>query len=507
MDIITYPFKVLSSPFKKFFQNQIIQLAKDNVEFRGALRGPPGPPGLKGTDDHNLVRAGRFFDFLPSSEGVFELEFDPPFETTDPILTITATDFESTYTILEMDRYSAWIQAKNFIPIAVSDWNNTGIPNTINADWGLSESIATPMISSAKHNGKIWTIFSNNGFLSLSQSQDTTGQYWNEDTTWDFDIETATRPFLLLVDKILHIFYIDTEDDNLYWMNATDMTATDFSNPVQILGNPIKTYTATSITQNGLASPAILASQPGEGDYLIYTRLNNEPQPSWVQTNIGIFLGNKDYYHFSLCDVAGEPAFSLQGEDNSLYYYRSLEGQQFENYYSTILDDGGNSGAGNCLAVCNGFPVISYYNFEDEDEVTVRCVTSTDSLGYNDWNLPVQLNGSDSTNQTLIANGSTFVSEFFGRIIVCYYMEGGFTQQQALDQNGNQWFDPFDLTNSDNTDIFGTCSIQMSDFNQCPVIIYSDVIEEDTRLVTNYTFPIPLVAFNWLATEYTESPP
>jgi hypothetical protein len=503
MNIISYPFKVLSSPFKNFFKNQLIQLARDDNEFRGALRGPTGPPGK--TIENNTIndlRTGNFNQVLANADGVFELTFDPPFQNT-PIINITAVDVETSYTILSIDTESVWIEANNFIPIVVSDNETVTVPNTINANWG-GPSNNTPNISSVKHNQKIWTAFAKNGnHLSLSSSLDTIGAVWNEDPTVDLGIATACRPFLISVDNILHIFYVDTEDENLYWMFASDETATSFSETTSILNGPIKTYTAASITQNGLASPAILASQAGEGDYLVYMRLSNEPQPSWSNAiNVINNLGIRNYYHFSLCDVSGEPAFTVQSYDDRLYYYRSLDGEGFDDFDSFLVDGDEGSGAGNHLSFANGVPVISYYKYFDDNQTSVFCTTALDCRGYNGWNEPVELIASTSIVRDLIVNGSTFVSEFFGRLIVCYYLDGVINQQQSLDRFGNQWFDPFTIV-EDN--VLGSFSVQFSDLNNCPVIIYSQLDDEDTSVGSGFSFPIPLVSFNWLATELTEA--
>ena len=220
------------------------------------------------------------------------------------------------------------------------------------------------------------------------RSQDAQGLNWPEPLVLStHSSRQASELSMIELDGQAAIAYSDRELNNQtrpMFIRSLNPDGTNWINPVVLQesnGYPVP-YELSLAIINGL--PALSYDRGG----LSYVRANDALGNSWGSpVNVALQGG----WYNSLVEVDGRPAVSyfrvgnLNGDDSDLYFKRADDatGEDWPPLHH-VIDDEGDVGRYNCMALINGIPSIAYMHVLTGE---VKFIQALDPQG-NDWGEP-----------------------------------------------------------------------------------------------------------------------
>jgi hypothetical protein len=267
------------------------------------------------------------------------------------------------------------------------------------------------------------------------------------------------------------ISYYDVSNGDLRYVRALDPSGASWGTPVTVAGAGINAGQYTSlVVVNG--NPAISYYDVTNGD-LKYVRATNANGTTWGAPVTVEGLGNIGQYT-SLAIVNGNPAISYYDVTNTnLKYIRAADvnGAAWAAAV-TVEASAGNVGQFTSLAVVNGNPAISYYDFTNTD---LKYIRANDVNGAG-WGAIITveptINNVGQYSSLKVINGNPAIS---------YYSAAGADLRyvRANDVNGTAWGAAIAVTTAGNIGQFTSLAL----VNGNPAISYYDAINGDLKYV------------------------
>jgi hypothetical protein len=209
--------------------------------------------------------------------------------------------------------------------------------------------------------------------LKFVRATNATGTGWGTPVTLDASASiTGERSSLAVVNGNPAISYYETTNARLRYVRATDATGTAWGTPVTVddVATPGYSvgYGAKLLVLGG--NPAIVyPAQDANGAYLKIIRANDANGATWG-TPVVIDPAGGGWVSAAIVD--GNPAVSY-GKDEDVWYVRATNATGTTWGAPVRLDPGpAIVGHDTSLAVVNGYPAISYYDFTNRDLNFIR---------------------------------------------------------------------------------------------------------------------------------------
>jgi hypothetical protein len=277
-----------------------------------------------------------------------------------------------------------------------SSW---GTPVTVDDGGGVNNMGAFSSLAVVNGNPAISYYDFTNGDLYYVRANDANGSTGNWGTPVMVDGTGVNAGYygnsLAVVNGNPAIGYYDYTNYDLRYVRANDADGSTWGTPVTVDdgGGDSVGYYASLVVVNG--NPAISYCDYTNYD-LMYVRANdadgsagNWGTPVTVDSD-----GDLGDYDLSMAIVNGNPAISYHDEDNDylLKYVRASDPTGGSWGTPLILDDAGDVGEFSSLAVINGYPAISYYDY-DNGNLKYICATDADGSG---WGTPIIVDSAGS---------------------------------------------------------------------------------------------------------------
>ncbi|MCD6282276.1 S8 family serine peptidase [bacterium] len=264
------------------------------------------------------------------------------------------------------------------------------------------------------------------------------------------------------------ISYYDGTYGNLKYTRANDASGSSWNTYTVDSAGDVGWYTSLAIV-NG--NPAIAYYDYSKGD-LKYARANDADGSSW---GIRITVDGLDSgvgYDVSLAVVNGNPAISYYDWTNyDLKYVRANDAVGYTWGTPVTVDSTGWVGEYTSLAIVNGNPAISYY---DETYYSLKYVRASDADGSS-WGSPVTV---DSAG---LVGWYTSLAVVNGNPAISYYDWNNYNLNyvRASDDNGFSWGSPVTVDFAGDVGEFTSLAI----VNGSPAIGYYDDTNHDPKYV------------------------
>jgi len=234
-------------------------------------------------------------------------------------------------------------------------------------------------------------------------------------------------------------------------------------------------YTSLAVVSgNPAISYADLWSGDDDSSYLKYVRATNAKGTSWG-TPITIDSAAYLIGDTSLQLVNGNPAvsYSSLGDHADLKYVRASNANG-TSWDAPVMVDSVASCSGGSLAVVNGRPAISYYDWDGH----LKYVRANDASGTS-WGSPVTVDV--ITGQPAHDPGPTCLAIVGGRPAISYYDwgNGDLKYVRANDASGNSWGSAITLDSAGDVGRFTSLAI----VNGSPAVSYLDSTNYDLKYI------------------------
>lgn len=211
------------------------------------------------------------------------------------------------------------------------------------------------------------------GVLRFVRATDANGSAWGAYTTVVASGNVGRYSSLAVVNGNPAISYYDETNGDLMFVRATDSSGTAWGQPISVdTYYDVGKFTSLHVV-NG--TPAISYSDPGNPyNYVRYVRALDSEGTTWdTPTSLGQLSGAAEISNTALTVVNGNPAvcwswFNSAAGATALVYRRAndIDGDSWGN--QEVVDS--RSGSGErilyaSMAVINGKPAISYYDYLD----------------------------------------------------------------------------------------------------------------------------------------------
>jgi mRNA-degrading endonuclease HigB of HigAB toxin-antitoxin module len=364
--------------------------------------------------------------------------------------------------------------------VRATDANGTswGTPMTLDStgDMGLYTSLAV-----VNGNPAISYHDLTNGDLKYLRATDANGTSWGTPVTLDSTSNVGFHTSLAVVNGNPAISYYDVTNLDLKYVRATTTSGTlagDWGTPVTLDSTgDVGLYTSLEVV-NG--NPAISYYDQTNGDlkYVRATTSSGTLAGNWGTPVTLDTSGGNVGSHTSLAVVNGNPAISYYDQANSsLKYMRATtaSGTLAGDWGTPVTTDNTSSlGTFTSLAVVNGNPAISYYDFNSND---LKFIRASDASGTT-WAAATTADSGFNTGNTGQHTSQAIIN---GNPAIAYYdvSSENLMYVRAGDAGGTTWGTPVAV---DSTDVVGMHTSLMV-VNGNPAISYYDTTNLDLKYV------------------------
>jgi len=269
--------------------------------------------------------------------------------------------------------------------------------------------------------------------LGVLFHQTAIGQIVTVDSAGDVGKHTS----LAIVNGNPAISYYDATNGNLKYARATDVDGSAWGAPVTVDSNVLNVglFTCLAVV-NGNPAISYYDTDLGALKYIRADDINGE---TWSMAPVTVDDTGDAGEHNSLAVVNGRPAISyFEAIDHDLRYVRATDvNGNIWGAAPVSVDSAGVVGSYTSLAVVNGNPAVSYYDIANGD---LQYVRATDADG-NFWGGPVTVDSAGWVGlytSLVVINGNPAISYF--RIDL-----GDLKYARASDTNGDTWGIPLTL--------------------------------------------------------------
>ena len=343
----------------------------------------------------------------------------------------------------DVGRYASLAVVNGYPAISYYDYSNTSLKfirakDASGTDWGIPQTLdstGTPgshtSLAVVNGNPAISYFDLHYGTLKFIRAEDANGTIWGSPQTLDSSAAVGQFTSLVVVNGYPAISYYDETNSALKFIRAKDANGTDWE------------------------APLTLDSTGTAGQYNSMAIVNGRPAIS--------------YHCFS----------SNRGD---LKYIQAKDASGIEWNNPQTVDSAIVVGEYSSLAVVNGYPAISYYNYSYRD---LQYIRARDADGTT-WGSP----------QTLASSGSvgrySSLAVVHGVPAISYYDEsnGYLNFIMAKDADGNDWLDPQTMDRSGNVG----WHTSLTAVNGNPAIAYYDHSYADLK----YTYVQGTIDFSLL---------
>ena len=310
-----------------------------------------------------------------------------------------------------------------------------------------------------------------NTSLQFIRAKDASGTNWNYPQTLDSAGAPGSHTSLAIVNGYPAISYYDFYYGTLKFIRANDADGSSWGTP-QILDSTATVGLYTSlVVVNGKPAISYYDLTNTSLKFIIAKDANGS---DWEAPQTLDSSGTVGQYN-SMAVVNGKPAISYHyysGTSGTLRYIRAKDVDGTEWNSPQTVATGLVVGEFTSLAVVNGNPAISYFNYSYRDLVYIR---ARDADGTN-WDAPLTLDSSGSVGM------HTSLAVVYGVPAISYYDEsnGNLKFIRARDANGSDWDSPITLDSSD--DVGWHTSLAVVNGN--PAISYYDHSNSALKYIT-----------------------
>jgi hypothetical protein len=278
--------------------------------------------------------------------------------------------------------------------------------------------------------------------LKYVRALDANGTFWGTPVTVNSTGSVGAYTSLAVVNGRPAISYRDSTNGDLNYVQASDANgATWFSIDTVIVDSTgdVGLYTSLAVVDG---RPAISYYDATNGD-LNYVRATTANGTTWGTPVTLDSTGDVGQYT-SLAVINGNPAISYYDDTaNALKYVRAttISGTLNTDWGTPLYLDGtGNVGRYTSLMVVNGNPAISYYDSTNTNLKYVRATTASGTLMV-DWGKPVIIDNAGDVGQY------TSLAVINGNPAISYYDfdNGDLKYVRATDLDGTTWPSEFTI--------------------------------------------------------------
>ncbi len=327
------------------------------------------------------------------------------------------------FAVAPYDGDSSLGDLSNVVILEMTDWH-TGTVDSVD-DVGEWTSLAV-----VNGNPAISYRDDTNQDLKYVRASDASGSSWGSPVTVDSAGNVGLFNSLAVVNGNPAISYYDGTNMSLKYVRASDSSGESWGTPVAadsvVVVGPITSLAVV----NG--NPAISYLDWGN-TALMYVRADDANGESWGAPVTVDGAGDDVGWYASLAVVSSNPAISYwDGTNQDLKYVRANDasGSDWTTIPPVTVDSAGLVGEWTSLAVANGNPAISYFDYTNND---LKYVRASDAGGII-WGTPVTVDGAGDDvgwcTSMVVVNGNPAIS---------YYGNTDLKYVRASDASGGSW--------------------------------------------------------------------
>jgi len=234
------------------------------------------------------------------------------------------------------------------------------------------------------------------------------------------------------------ISYYDRTNDDLKYVRADDASGTSWGPPLIMDSAGRVGFFTSLVVVNG--NPAISYSAEWPNNELKYVRATDASGSSWGAPVTVLSEGN-GFDFISLAVVNGNPAISyFDWLYVDLMYVRATNASGSSWGTPVSVDSAGFAGLYTSLAVVNGNPAISYCDYDDTDGLKdLKYVRASDTSGSS-WGTPLILDSEGGHTSLAVISGNPAISYKDTTNLDLKYV-------RASDASGGSWGTPVTVDN------------------------------------------------------------
>lgn len=285
---------------------------------------------------------------------------------------------------------------------------------------------------------------SQNGILIYIRSLDADGTTWGSPQIIDSIPGTGKSPSFAVINGNPAATYC--RGAYLLFVRALDANGTNWGEPLSFENLSIygSGKQSSLVVVNGNPAIAYMQSLPNNRWGLGFVRSLDQNGTTWGTRQILDDSSDQTGQYPSLAVIDGKPAISYFDYTNSdLKYTRALDADGAAWGTHVSLDHTGEVGSFDSLAEVGGHPAISYY---DTTNGNLKYLRSQDTAGGN-WPIPVTVDEGFESGEV---GSSVSHAVINGNPAVAYYdiTNGALKYIRALDARGINWGDPITIGNA-----------------------------------------------------------